>query len=185
MKITQRPILTTIFFGLMCGLSFVPISIALGYFLYWPVTFRLTIWAYLVLYLFLLTRWGNVSLLSVVFPILLLLIAVFLGHPGTAFLFLALGILSWIRSGICFHGGLLKMLAAELAICLGGAVLVAYFGPHSTMSWAMAVWMFFLVQSLYFVVFADIGAAQEEKIRLDPFDQARGQAEKILSSELQ
>ena len=45
--------------------------------------------------------------------------------------------------------------------------------------------MFFLVQSLYFVVFADIGAAQEENIRPDPFDQARGQAEKILSSELQ
>jgi hypothetical protein len=77
---------------------------------------------------------------------------------------------------------LLGKLGAELAISFGGGVLVVYLAPHSQVSWAMTVWMFFLIQSLYFVIFGDIGAAEKEKQRLDPFEQARGQAEKILSS---
>lgn len=181
MKITPRPMVFTIFFGLICGLLFVPITFALSSFLYWPVTFCLTIWVYLTLYLFLLTRWGKVSPLSVVFPLLLLLMAVFLENSETTFLFLAMGILSWVRSNICFQGGLLGKLGAELALSLGGGVLVVYLAPHSLVSWAMAVWMLFLMQSLYFVILGDIGVAEKEKIRLDPFEQARGQAEKILS----
>jgi len=46
----------------------------------------------------------------------------------------------------------------------------------------MAIWMFFLVQSLYFVFFREIGEAEQEKVELDPFEQARGQAKKILST---
>jgi hypothetical protein len=44
----------------------------------------------------------------------------------------------------------------------------------------MAVWMFFLVQSLYFIVAVDAGN-QGEKVELDPFEKARRQAERILS----
>lgn len=182
MKITRRPMLMTVIYGLLCGISFIPIVMALSYFLYWPIAFRLTIWLYLAGYLVLLTRWAKVSLFSILFPLLLLVLLVFWGGSSPAYMFLALGILSWVRSGICFQGGLLRTLGAEAALCLGGGALVAYFTPHSMIIWAMAIWMFFLVQSLYFVVFKGIGEAEEEKVGLDPFEQARGQAEKILST---
>jgi hypothetical protein len=51
-------------------------------------------------------------------------------------------------------------------------------------TWGLAVWMFFLVQSLYFVFFRDLGEGVEEKVELDPFDLARSQAERILSTGL-
>jgi hypothetical protein len=49
----------------------------------------------------------------------------------------------------------------------------------------MAVWTFFLIQSLDFVVFRDLTETEEEEVELDPFEQARGQVEKILSTGLQ
>jgi hypothetical protein len=42
--------------------------------------------------------------------------------------------------------------------------------------------MFFLVQSLYFVFFKDLGEAVEDKVELDPFELARSRAERILST---
>jgi hypothetical protein len=64
---------------------------------------------------------------------------------------------------------------------VGGAALVASFFPHSTVAWALGVWMFFLVQSLYFVLTGDMGDGEEEDVVLDPFEKARRQAEEILS----
>ncbi|MGD8371362.1 MAG: hypothetical protein PVG64_01105 [Syntrophobacterales bacterium] len=184
MKITKRPLLTTILYGMACGVSFIPMMTALSQLFHWPIAFRLTIWLILAGYLVLLTRWGRARFVSVIFPLLLLLLVVFWGGSNTPFLFLGLGILSWVRSGICFQGGLLKTLTAEIAISLGGGGLVSVFAPHTTITWAMAVWMFFLVQSLYFVVVRDIGEAEDEHVSLDAFEQARGQAEKILSTEI-
>jgi hypothetical protein len=166
MKITRRPMLITILYGLLCGISFVPTVMVLSSFLYWSTAFRLAIWLTLAGY----------------FPLLLLLLLVFWGDTNGAFLFLALGVLSWVRSGICFQGGLLKALLAEFTLCLGGGALVAFFTPHSAVTWGLAVWMFFLVQSLYFVFSRDLGEAVEEKVEVDPFELARSQAERILST---
>jgi hypothetical protein len=182
MKVTRRPLLTTILYGLLCGISFVPTVMVISSFVYYSTAFRLAIWLFLAGYLVILTKWGKTRLLSIVFPLLLLFFLVFWGDTNAAFLFLALGVLSWVRSGICFQGGLLKPLVAEFALCLGGGALVAFFTPHSAVTWALAVWMFFLVQSLYFVFFRDIGEAVEEKVELDPFELARNQAERILST---
>ena len=180
MKISKRPMFTTIIYGLLAGTSFIPIVVILGNLVHWTAAFRLAIWLVLAGYLVILTRWGRVSLLSVLFPLLLLLPLVFWGDTHSAFLFLALGVLSWVRSGMCFQGGLFKTLVAEVALCFGGGALVAFFTPYSTITWGLAVWMFFLVQSIYFVVFAD-SEAIEEKVELDPFHQAKRSAERILS----
>ena len=181
MKISRRPMIATILYGLICAVIFVPVSIVLSYMIYWPEAFRLTIWSYVALYGLLLTRWGKGNPISIVFPLLTLFIFVFWGNSNSAFLLLALGILSWIRSGICFRKSLAEMLGVELLICIGGAALVAYFAPHSTFTWAMGIWLFFLVQSLYFVLTGDV-RNKEDKPRLDPFDEAKRQAERILSN---
>ena len=60
---------------------------------------------------------------------------------------------------------------------------MAILTPLSVLSWALAVWLFFLVQALYFVLF-EIDHSPQEDIDRDPFDQARTRAEKILSAGL-
>jgi len=182
MNISRKPMFTTIIYGLLAGISFIPMVMVMSSLIYWTAAFRLAIWLILAGYLVILTRWGRVSLLSIAFPLLLLLLLVFWGDTNSAFLFLALGVLSWVRSGICFHGGLLKSLFTEAALCLGAGALVVFFTPHSTITWGVAVWMFFLVQSVYFVIFADFGKEQEEQVELDPFHQARSRAERMLST---
>ena len=182
MRISRRPMFATIIYGLLAGASFIPMVMVMSSLVTWTAAFRLSIWFILAGYLVVLTRWGRVPLLSLFFPLLLLLFLVFWGETHSAFFFLALGVLSWVRSGICFQGSLLKALVTESALCLGAGALVIFFAPHSTITWGIVVWMFFLVQSIYFVVFADFGEKQEEQVDLDPFHQARTRAERILSA---
>lgn len=182
MKISRKPMFTTIAYGLLAGTSFIPMVMVMSNLVLWTAAFRLAIWLVLAGYLVILTKWGKVSLLSIVFPLLLLLLLAFCGDTNSAFLFLALGVLSWVRSGICFQGGLLKTLSTEIALCLGGGALVVLCSPHSTITGAVAVWMFFLVQSVYFVVFPDFGQESGEQVELDLFHQARTRAERILST---
>ena len=72
--------------------------------------------------------------------------------------------------------------AIEAALCSGGGALVVFFTPHSAITWGVTVWMFFLVQSVYFVIFADFGEKSEKQVEIDPFHQARTRAERILSN---
>jgi hypothetical protein len=46
MKITRRPMLATILFGLLCGVVFIPVNMVVGYIVYSPAAFRLAIWIY-------------------------------------------------------------------------------------------------------------------------------------------
>jgi len=72
-------------------------------------------------------------------------------------------------------------LAVELLLCFLGAVLVQVFTPGSVLAWALGVWMFFLVQALYFVFFEHTDNQQEESIQMDAFEKANRQAEGILT----
>jgi hypothetical protein len=117
-----------------------------------------------------------------VFPLLTLFIFVFWGNTNSAFLLLSLGVLGWIRSGICFRSPFARTLSVELLVSIGGGALVAYFGPHSTFTWAMGIWLFFLVQSLYFVLIGDIESKEGSIHVADPFEEAKNQAERILSN---
>jgi hypothetical protein len=177
-----KPVRTTIVMGLAFGVLFVPVSAALNLFLPWPAAFRLTLWSFVAVYSLMLCRWTGAGLLACGFPVAILLASAFWLRSGHDFLFLSLLVLGWVRSGVCFRKSLWKAVGAEALVGLGGAALVAYFFPHSTMSWALGVWMFFLVQSLYFVLTGDLGDAEEAEVVLDPFEKARRQAEEILSA---
>lgn len=180
MKSIKRPIRATVFFGFICSLSFIPLNVGLSYIFPWPKIFNLTIWVYLAGYGFFLTRWRGKNLPSIIFPLLILFISVFVVPSDSAFLLLALGIFSWIRSGICFQKPLHRALGAEFGLTFGGAALVAWFTPHSNLTWALGILMFFFVQSLYFVIFENKGI--KDKFVVDPFEEARWAAEKILST---
>ncbi|MDY7037725.1 MAG: hypothetical protein SV375_16375 [Thermodesulfobacteriota bacterium] len=184
MKILQRPIRTTIFFGLICGLSFIPLAMILNYFLSWSSSICLTLWLYIAGYSMLLTRWSKKGTASIVFPLMLLFLTVFLVDSISAFFLLALIVMSWIRSGICFKKRAGIGLLIELLICFFGGVLMVLFTPYSAFSWALGFWMFFLVQALYFV-FIDVTAVKTGyRGETDTFERAQKCAEDILSTGL-
>jgi len=173
---------TTLVFGLLSGLAFVPAQMAAGWFFHPGPAFRIVIGAVIGLYALLLTRWGRAGRLSALFPVLVLMAFAILGtHRG--FLILALLVLGWVRSGICFPGSMTGRILAEAALGLGGGLLVQSFAPHTPVAWALGIWMFFLVQSLYFVLIApaDDAAAPGGP---DGFEDARRRAEAILSGRL-
>ncbi len=176
---------TTIVFGLICALFFKPLQMMLSPFLPWPMPFRISIWICIFLYGILLARWGRKNIAEAVFPALILLIFAFLKPPLNAFLLLSMGMLSWIRSGICFPGSFAKTAGIEMLVCFGGGFLINAFAPRTGLSWALAIWLFFLIQSLYFILTAKENQAfSAPAAPPDAFEQARKQAEKILSGEI-
>ncbi len=185
MKISGRPVRTTILFGLLAALSAIPLITALEFFLPWPQSICLVIWATLALYGIILARWARTGVWGIGFPLLLLLLFALLGDSLFVFLLLSAGILSWIRSGICFPQRRIRAMATELLVSLGGGALVLSFSPYSAITWALGIWMFFLVQGLYFVLSGNSGAEEEgeDDTDNDPFERARMNAEKILAGD--
>ena len=178
----KKAIIITIFFGLICGLLFIPLSRNLGHIFDRSTSFYMALWAYLALYGFFLSRLSMKPFLSILFPVLLLFLAIFAVHGAAAFVLMTLGILSWIRSSICFEKPLVKQLMTEIVLSMGGGLLVVALTPDSAFTWAMGVWMFFLLQALFFVVL-ETGFEVEEKSEIDAFEKARLKAEIILSME--
>jgi hypothetical protein len=97
------------------------------------------------------------------------------------FYLLSLAITSWIRSGICFRNPSRMQILVEVLLCGFGGILVLMFTPDSGFAWMSSIWMFFLIQTLYFLIFENITIVPEALNETDPFERASGQAETILS----
>jgi len=181
MKSKTTPIRSTIAWGLIGGLVYIPLSSALSFMVFWPLSIRLSLWILLAGYAVLLSRWASRPLRSIGLPLLLLLLSAFLIESETVFLFAAFVMLSWIRSGICFkRKPLVKRLGAEMGLGLGSGLLLSGAVPGVTLVWALGVWLFFLIQALYFVLF-EYQSDPQTKIEVDPFEKSKRAAEKILS----
>ena len=181
MKAVKHPIRTTIFYGLVCGLSFVPLSLALHAFFPWSSAVGPAHWLFISGYAVLLNLWSKKIQPSIVYPLLFLLPSIFLVDTMVLFFIMALIAVSWIRSGICYRKPGAKRLAVELLLCFSGAVLGYVFTPGSVYGWALGVWMFFLVQALYFVFLGPADSQQEKSVEIDAFERASAQAERILT----
>ncbi|CAB1058087.1 hypothetical protein D1BOALGB6SA_2843 [Olavius sp. associated proteobacterium Delta 1] len=184
MKNSQHPVLTTVLFGLICGISLIPLNLVLNNMFFWPNAICLTLWLFTAGYAVLLCRWSKQKLMSVSYPILFLLLTVFLVQSIGAFFFLALAAISWIRSGLCYQERGKVRLVVELFLCVAGGALVTVFTPGSALSWALAIWLFFLLQALYFAIFDSntptLDSQYEQEV--DPFERASRRAEDILSA---
>jgi hypothetical protein len=180
MKTSHRPISSTVFLGLICGLSFIPLDIALAHMFSAPHAICGTFWLFLAAYSFMLSRWSRRAPLACVFPLILLFTAIFLVDAINSFFIFAIAVIGWIRSGVCFQKPVEGRLMTELLLGFAGGILLTVFEPDSTFGWALGAWMFFLVQAMYFVLIQHAGQSQENPIRMDPFEQASRQAEAIL-----
>jgi len=177
-----KPVRTTIVFGLASGLLLLPVAWLNANHWGWSAAFQLALWAEASLYALLLARWSRTGLLSLVFPLGILLGAALWPQVSAAFFLLGLGIFSWIRSGICFNRHSLRGLMAEVVTVGGGAALVAMCRPTTPLTWAVAVWLFFLVQALYFFIVPGMSLSDGTKRVEDPFQTALREAERAIES---
>lgn len=180
----QRPVLITVLFGLIGGVSFIPLNLVLNNIFSRPHTICLTLWLFTAGYAVLLCRWSRQKLISVTYPVLFLFLTVFLVQPIDAFFFLALATISWVRSGLCYQERRRTRLVVELFLCVAGGALIAVFTPGSVLAWALGVWLIFLLQALYFAIFDSSPAILESQYEQepDPFERASRLAEDILSA---
>lgn len=177
----SRPIRTTVVFGLLSALLIFPVVGLLADHWGGGLGFKLALWLDLALYSVLLVRWSKSRLLPALFPLGLLLAAALWPWSHSGFFLLGLGGLSWVRSGICFQAPPLRLLTAETIATVGGAGLVALLAPGSALTWALAIWLFFLVQTLYFYIMPGLAESPAKGPAQDPFEAAREEAEKMLT----
>ena len=186
MKIIKRPVLMTLLFGLVCGISYIPLNLGLNMIFWWPKAIHLTLWLFSTGYGLLMGHWSKNKISPILFPLLILLLAAFLVESAAAFFLFAMAITSWIRSGICFQNRAGIKVVVEILLCVAGGILVAAYTPGSPFGWVLGTWLFFLLQALYFVVFDGKAILGEEKhdLETDPFERASRGAEEILSTGL-
>ena len=176
----KTPIRTTIVFALASGALVVPAAMVLSAYLHWPTALKLAVWVDLTLYGILLTRWGNSRLLPVLFPLGILLGAAVWPGVYSGFFIMALGVLAWMRSGICFQHKPLRSLTAEVITVVGGTAALMLFSAHSSAAWALNICLFFLIQALYFFIVPTHGSDTQGRCSRDPFERAVEEAEKVL-----
>jgi len=143
------------------------------------------IWMLVAGYSLLLIRWRQVSSVRIVFPLLMLGLAGLTATRGTlGFILLALLVLSWVRTGICYRSTLTVGVLRETVLATGGALLAALFSPASPAAWAIAIWLFFLFQALFFIVFDGDDAARARSWAAetpeDAFDKAHRCIDRLL-----
>lgn len=103
-----------------------------------------------------------------------------LGPTPREMLLVAAALLSIGRSAVCLPVAGARAWAVEAALTGGGLALAgALLGP-SPLAVALAVWSFFLVQSVFFLVRR--GEARERAPAGDPFDAAHARVLEVLDS---
>ena len=176
----KRSVRTTLVYGLISALTVMPAAWSLAGFVGWPMAFKLALWLDLLGYAALLARWSGKGSRVILFPMALLLGTALWPGVYTGFFFLGLGIFSWIRSGSCFCGTPVRAVAAEVITVGGGAGLVSLLGPGSSVTAAISIWLFFLVQALYFYVVPASCPPGAVGTAADPFDQAHRESLRVL-----
>jgi len=171
---------TTMVYGMISALAAMPLAGVLAAPLGRFTAFKLVLWAIVGGYAVLLVRWSGRRLLGALFPLLLLLgAALWPGVQGGVFA-IVMGVLAWIRSGICFGRTPLRALAAEILTLAGGCGLVTFLAPTGPVAWALAIWLFILIQSLYFFLVPVPAIHPTPAGETDPFARACREARRIL-----
>ena len=171
-----RPVRTTIVFGAAAGLLTSAALILLSGVLP-PWTAReWVLLACLASYGVLLCRWSGRSPAVVLLPLGVAAAALLGGLVGTGFVILCTALLAWIRSGLCFPPVGRPRMVLETFLAGGGALLAALLAPGGQLGLGMGVWVFFLIQSLYFLL---VPQTRTEKER-DRFEETVRELDRLL-----
>jgi hypothetical protein len=181
MKAKVKPVRSTIVWGLISGLSIFVLSRPVDLMLPWPLGFQLLLWVLLAGYATLLARWSSRALTAVALPLIVLLFAAMLIPSPPGMIIASIGILGWIRSGTCFNRPpIVKRYLVEIGLGLGASLPLYIAVSAVPLTGALGIWLFFLIQALFFVIF-DYQGIRAGSVEVDPFDNAKMAAEQILS----
>jgi hypothetical protein len=178
----KRHVRTTLVYGLVSTLTVMPFAGLLAGLIGWPISFKLVLWLDLFIYAVLLARWSGKGIGAIVFPTALLLGTALWPGVYSGFFLFGLGVFSWVRSGCCFCGTPIRAIAAEVITVGGGAGLMTLLSPGTTITWAIGIWLFFLVQTLYFFIVPAIDSSDGNRTFEDPFEQACREAQRVLDA---
>jgi hypothetical protein len=178
----RNPIPVTVIFGLLSGLSIFPLVHFAASLAGWTVALNFYVLINLTLYAFLLCLWSRKAVISIAFPLLLVTAMALWPDSSSAFVPVALGVFGWIRSAICFKELSVRIVLAEIVTIIGGAGFLLFWTPTAASGLALAIWFFFLVQTLYFYIVPDKAIDRPAAGLSDPFEHARLETERILKS---
>ena len=176
----KHRVLTTIVYGLASALTAIPTARLAAHFVSWPTALALVLWMDLFFYAIFLARWSQTPFFSILYPLVLLPATALLADRCLEFIIFGLGVLAWIRSGICFRRTPFRCILAETITLVGGTGLVFLFRPETGIAWAMGIWLFFLVQALYFFLVPMTTGKQSEVVSIDSFEHALQKANRLL-----
>jgi hypothetical protein len=88
-------------------------------------------------------------------------------------------LLGCIRSALLYRARPAHAVAIELVLLCGGLIFAGWLASPSMLSIALALWAFFLVQSLFFLIAAAKRRAPDS-VQMDPFDEAHRRAIALL-----
>ncbi len=181
MSLKKNPVRSTIFAGLIFSLLYAPISLLLQPYFggFWPM--KITLVLFLIIYSLLMARWAEVKITKIIFPMLILILTInFNPVYELKYFVICLALtLSWIRSITCYYGFSLNILIFDFLLSLSGAILSLYFSPHTLAGVCLSIWMFFLIQSLYFLAIGKRNISKHITI-IDPFAASQRELEKLL-----
>ena len=127
-----------------------------------------------------LARSSGRSLRALFAPLFMLAAVLAVADSVSGFVVPAAAGLSWVRSGICFPGPLLRRVCAEAITCAAGLALARLLQPPGPYGLPLSIWMFGLIQALYFVVVEAERTGLPEKKVQDRMAQAHLRAGALL-----
>jgi hypothetical protein len=134
----------------------------------------------LAAYAALLARLSAKNLRALFAPLLILGAVLAAAGSVGGFVIPAAAGLCWIRSGICFPGPPVRRLVAEALTAAAGLALVAGLRPAGLAGWALSLWMFFLIQALYFAIIDAALPCRGQRPGLDPRHMIRNRVQALL-----
>lgn len=127
-----------------------------------------------------LARSSGRSLRALFAPLFMLAAVMAAAGSVTGFVVPAAAGLSWVRSGICFSGSLPRRVYAEAITCAAGLALARLLQPPGPYGLPLSIWMFGLIQALYFVVIDAESSGQTEPPIREKIEEAHCRADVLL-----
>jgi hypothetical protein len=174
------PITATVIFGagaalLAAGALSLPLRLSPR-----PTALNALLFLCLAAYAALLARLSAKPIRSFFAPLLMLAAVLPVAASVGGFVVPAAAGLAWMRSGICFPGPAARRAAAEALAAAAGLAVCAALRPPGAAGWALSLWLFFLVQALYFVIIDPHRRSRGEAPARDPLQTAHLRAQALL-----
>jgi hypothetical protein len=147
---SKRYMLTgTLVFGILAALY---AAVLQSLFILQPVMVKLSIWLGLGVYGVLFYHWQNTPFSMLIFPLWIGFSSAWISMTAAGYLFLAMGLLIWIRSGhFCFRSISFRRMGLDFILSYGGVVLISWCVAFFNMPLPWGVLIFWGFQCAYFI----------------------------------